>query len=228
MVLPDNDGMTYAMTGSMNMSYSSRSFAMRRSIAVRISAIVLMSLAGSAGALTIDALALGAGGWVENVNYWLSNDNSNLDPSEIAALTGLPVADPLYKGEAPDSSTDPVKEAGPYQAYYETTFGDDPSDASWGEIVWTGTDPNYMSRVPIVLDVKDGQHIPAHYLFDLSSVPWDGKDTIELVNFWTEPPQGAISHVGFYGGERVPDGGTTALLLGIAVFAAGTVLRRLR
>ena len=193
---------------------------MKKRMLVCLSAITIVVLALNASALVIDA-ALLPGTWNLGVNYWLSNDNGAFDAADLLAITGLAGLDVIYKSEEPSS------EVGTFKDYYSIVYnGADPSDAT---ISWTGSgsDP-FISETPLVLDVKDGNQIPAHYLFNLSSIPWDGKETIELKNFW--PGKGSISHIALHAGTttKVPDGGATALLLGIAVLATGLVSRRTR
>ena len=85
-------------------------------------------------------------------------------------------------------------EEGSLSGSYTTSFfnsGSDPEDA---EIVYDGGDT--ASCPTCLLLVKDGNHSPAWYLFDLSSL-WDGMETLYLDGFW--PQGGAISHVSLYG-----------------------------
>ncbi|MBC8000995.1 MAG: VPDSG-CTERM sorting domain-containing protein [Opitutaceae bacterium] len=105
---------------------------------------------------------------------------------------------------------------------YTTTFdSNDPEDALIkyvsGDIVG-GT---------AFLLVKDGNHSPAWYLFNLTALGWNGIADIEVNNFW--PAGGAISHVTLYGtrGSSVPDGGTTLALLGMAIGSLGLLRRKI-
>jgi hypothetical protein len=55
---------------------------------------------------------------------------------------------------------------------------------------------------PCWLLVKDGNHDPAWYLFDISG--WDGFEDIEISGLWPdENGGGSISHVSILGGEGV-------------------------
>ena len=131
----------------------------------------------------------------------------------IAAFIGS--ATEVYKQNVGGSET------GTFAGSYVTTFSDTPSDPSDALIDYqSGPVINGSS---IFLLVKDGDQTPAWYLFNISN--WNGTDDIVLENFW--PNEGAISHVTIYsGGTRVPDGGSTALLLGTGLIAMASLRRR--
>lgn len=107
-------------------------------------------------------------------------------------------------------------EEGSFAAYYSGSFSD-----SSGTITWDG--PNFISGSPIYLIVKDGAH--GHYVFDLVTLGWDGKETINLSGFY--PEEGAISHLSIWGcgGTTVPEPGTLTLL-GLGLLAGGLAWRR--
>ena len=110
-------------------------------------------------------------------------------------------------------------EEGTYASSYSTSFFNSVSDPEDATISFVSG--SYITASNIYLLVKDGNHTPAGYLFDISG--WDGKVDLVLTDFW--PNGGAISHVSIYAsGVGVPDGGTTLMLLGIAL--AGLIAAR--
>jgi hypothetical protein len=109
-------------------------------------------------------------------------------------------------------------DTGPLAGSYSTTFN---LDQSGGTI-------SYVSGAVLdcpscYLVVKDGFQDPSQYLFDLGN--WNGADTITLSGFWLG--SGAISHVSLYSAATttVPDGGSVALLLGMALMGLAGVRR---
>lgn len=132
--------------------------------------------------------------------------------SAIASTLGLSVE--LYKQNVGGA------ESGILAGSYETLFFDTPTDPSGATITYTGGD--ILGDMKFLL-VKDGNQNPAWYLFNLTTLGWDGVETLELSAFW--PAGGAISHVTLYGSSSppaVPEPGTLLLLggglLGLAVY----------
>lgn len=138
--------------------------------------------------------------------------------SYIKDTLGYDVSNELYKQNYQGT------ESGPFKDSYTTTFN---SDASGASITWVPSQP-YINASPAYLIVKDGNHDPIWYLYDISKPPatqWDGKETIQLSGFW--PSRGNISNVGIYGtSTSVPDGGMTVMLLGGALVGLETLRRR--
>jgi hypothetical protein len=136
---------------------------------------------------------------------------------EILLAAGLTTYTELYKQDVGISGDE-----GSFAASYVTEFSPT-TDPLGGTVTWVGGS-SYITADPIYLLVKDGNQVPAWYLFDIST--WTGQETIHLDNFW--PDQGAISHVAIYGtGTSVPDGGATLMLLGGVLVGLETLRRRL-
>jgi hypothetical protein len=136
----------------------------------------------------------------------------------IAPLIGSAVQ--LYKDEGGTDS-------GSYASSYQTTYGSPGLLDEDFTITYVGAPA--ISANPVYLLVKDGNHNPAWYLYDITG--WNGTDVIQGENFW--PQRGGISHVTIYGTPgtppppSVPDGGATLLLLGSAVAGLGLIRRKL-
>src|SRR5262245_59022686 len=110
----------------------------------------------------------------------------------------------LYKADAPDSLLDPIDESGVFAPWYETTFSNTPTDPSGATISGGAA----ISCGVCYLAIKDGNHSPGYYFYDLAG--WKG-DSIVLADFW--PGRGAISHVSIWGDKTsVPEPGTLSLL----------------
>ena len=111
-------------------------------------------------------------------------------------------------------------ELGPFADSYSTSFFNTPSDPADATISYI-SGPK-ISAQDIYLLVKDGNHNPTGYLFDISS--WNGTENLVLTTFW--PAQGAISHVSIYTrGSAVPDAGATLMLLGIGLSSLAAARR---
>jgi len=147
---------------------------------------------------------------------WTGTDNSNLSAEQISAIVGVTVGE-VYKQNVGGS------EEGSFAGSYTTTFSNTPTDPSDALIDYI-SGPS-ITGSSIFLYVKDGNHNPAFYIFNITG--WNGTDDIVLSGFW--PNQGAISHVTILtgGGTRVPDAGGTLALLGIAIGSLGLVRSRL-
>ena len=151
---------------------------------------------------------------------WTTNDQSNFDWEDIEGVIGTDFAETgvlYYKANVGTG------EEGSFSASYTTTFSNEANDPQDALIEWV------MGSAAITcptcfLIVKDGNQVPAQYIFDLGS--WDGMESIQLTGFW--PNQGAISNVAIWGfedgggeEEEVPEPGSLALLgLGLAGLAA--------
>lgn len=161
----------------------------------------------------------------------IGETNSNLNPNQIGSEHGLGSLFLLYKSEADGSS-----DSGTFADSYNTTFVDPADDPSGATITYLGAPAEVPSSNPLYLYVKDGNHDPAYYLFDISS--WDGMTNLVLEDFW--PQGGAISNLQILGGTTtgeipprdtpgagVPDGGNTVALLGLGLALLALLRRRL-
>jgi len=131
-----------------------------------------------------------------------------------AFITSTYGVDELYKQNAGGG------EEGEFAGDYTTTFNSS-SDPSGGSIVWNGPGSGFINSNRVYVLVKDGNHTPAWYLFNISG--WDGQEKITLSDFW--PAGGSISHVSIYG---TPDGGSVVMLLGGALVCLETLRRKFR
>ncbi len=184
---------------------------MKKTLVITGIAGLLMLAGGRAEALVITP---STPGWTTSINSNLSSDEKWL--LAFGYLPEVPdkLPDLLYKSNVGGS------DEGPYANAYSTTYSNTPTDPSDALISWGGA--FYMDCSVCYLLVKDGNHNPAQYLFDISS--WNGTDIIGLKGFW--PANGAISNVQILGtATRVPEPSTIALL---AFGLAAVSLRRRR
>jgi hypothetical protein len=144
-------------------------------------------------------------------------DNNQPSIAEIEAASGFSPLTIAYKAEVGISG-----DAGTYASSYSTTFSGTPSNPSAADIIYGGIGP-VISMDPLFLLVKDGNHAPYWYLFDISS--WNGTDTLSLSGFW--PDQGCISNIVIYTGNQttVPETATTMILLGAGLLGLLLVKR---
>jgi hypothetical protein len=151
---------------------------------------------------------------------WTGTKNSNLNANAIEGVVGTSLdLTELYKQNVGGG------ESGGFASSYVTTFFNSASDPSGALIDYT-SGPAISGYEELYLYVKDGNHQPAFYVFDISQ--WNGTDDLTLSGFW--PQNGAISHVTILGGgtsKNVPDRGATVALLGLALGAIGLVRRKL-
>jgi len=147
----------------------------------------------------------------------------NPDANDVEDITGY--AGDLflaYKADVGSVDNPATIESGGFAGSYSSTFDNEPLDPQDATITYTGGAS--ISGDPIYLLVKDGNHDPIWYIFDITDT-WNGIDTINLTGFW--PQGGAISHVSIFspGGSSVPDGGSSLALLGLGIMSL-TMLRR--
>jgi PEP-CTERM motif-containing protein len=144
----------------------------------------------------------------------MTGDNPSQSVIDAAISSTLGSSVELYKQNVGGS------EVGALASSYETAFYNTPSDPSDATISYVGGD---IVGPTAFLLVKDGNQEPAWYLYNLTSLGWNGMDDLVLENFW--PDQGAISHVSLYGTRSVPEP-ATMLLFGTGILCLGMFGRK--
>jgi len=151
---------------------------------------------------------------------WQGSLPKNPNPDDVETITGTSSQlTLLYKSDVGGA------DSGSLPNSYDTTYFNSPTDPKDAKIEYKGG--AIVSGSPIYLLVKDGNHDPIWYIFDITG--WNGTETIDLQNFW--PGEGAISHVSILGTEtttRVPDAGSSLALLGLALTSVGLLRRKLQ
>jgi hypothetical protein len=153
---------------------------------------------------------------VLNTTRWEGNQTGVPDIEDVleTIVPGI-TSNLLYKQNAGGA------EEGSLAASYTTVFSDSPSDPSAATITFNGG--TFVGPTAYML-VKDGKQFPAWYFYNMTALGWNGQEQLALSGFWAE--QGAISFVGLYGGSpppRVPDGGSSLLMLGSGLLGLGSI-----
>lgn len=143
---------------------------------------------------------------------WTLDQTKNPDLADVQGATGVSGLSLLYKAEVGGS------DSGTLAGSYDTTFSNSSTDPEDALIEWVGGLIADCDVAGCFLSVKDGDHEPGVYIFDISY--WNGLMDIELDGFW--PNGGAISNVAIWGGgTQVPAPGTLGLFgLGLMLAAA--------
>ena len=151
-------------------------------------------------------------------NFLIDNpDNEELlGPDAFGSILGDLTE--LYKAESADTlGSVPAMEEGSLQNSYSTSFLFSNGDDYHGATISYDGGPAIDCSSDCYLVVKDGNHLPSGYLFDLSlgwdplstlgdgngwpvdnGIPsWDGIMDLTLSNFWLD--NGSISYVALYG-----------------------------
>ena len=183
----------------------------------------LVTFFGGLAAVTLSAHALSitpTSGVLNTSRYEFSENNQAALNLLVAPIIGS--ATEVYKQDV-----GVVGDTGSLAGSYQTTFSNsatDPEDALIDYIGGSSVGPTAW------LLVKDGNSNPAAYLFNLTTLGWNGTDDLELTDFWAGAGQlgrGAISHVTLYGPKvSVPDGGATAALLGLGILGLVSFARK--
>lgn len=184
------------------------------------SAVALFALSTAAQALSLTPASPGVIG--------RDLGSSNCEPECVYSTFGLTddgSLQLLYKANVGDFDRPGTTEDGSFAGSYDTVFANSAFDPEDATITFTGG--SAISCGVCYLVIKDGNHDPSYYFFDLTAAGWNGTDSIILTDFW--PNGGAISHVAIWGASErsVPEPGTLGLLgLGLAGMAAGMRRRR--
>lgn len=139
--------------------------------------------------------------------------------ADFPALQAIGKDNEIYKQDVGE-----VNDEGAFAPYYSTVFFNTSAEPSGATITWGGG--AFITGNPIYLLVKDGNHNPAWYGFDLSDCGWNGQEKLELTGFWEDEP-GAISHISIYGNAApIPEPATMFLMGTGFVGLAGLRLRK--
>ncbi|HEY3476160.1 MAG TPA: hypothetical protein VGK56_16215 [Anaerolineales bacterium] len=168
-----------------------------------LGAVVLLGVGSTAHAVSVSPL-----------NFdWTTTTTSNLNSAGIGTVTGFTGLSLLYKSDFGGG------EDGSLASSHNTTFSS-PGGVDDGPSAFTVSYVSgaFASCPTCILVVKDGNHNPAQYLYNLGN--WNGTEQINGSGFWLNGG-GAISNVAVWGtGSAVPVPGTSLLFgLGMTLFA---------
>lgn len=145
-------------------------------------------------------------------------------PGSAFSIVDGDLVKPWYK-----NNVDTGEEDTPGKDLFETEFGEDPADPKqYAKVSW---DPAVLTPEITDLVLKVGN---VYYMTSLAGVDLSAYDCIVAWNPQWSPnvtgPVNGISHITFNGqpGDKVPDGGLTAMLLGLALSGMGATRRLLK
>lgn len=146
---------------------------------------------------------------------WTTNQTSACNAACVAGITDISGLTLLYKADVGTSASPATTETGSLAGSYTTTFSNTSLEPANFSIEYGRG--SFASCPTCILVVKDGNHSPAQYLFNLGS--WDGQEIISGTGFW--PQNGAISHVAIYGGATSVPEPSSLMLLGAGLAGLG-------
>ncbi|HYG22467.1 MAG TPA: VPDSG-CTERM sorting domain-containing protein [Verrucomicrobiae bacterium] len=180
----------------------------------RIFSVAAMGLAIS---LNVQALTVTPAGALQQFN---GSETTPLTAGDFASIIGPGGVD-LYVQPLGGSADGWFKDS------YQTQFI--PELNPTGAIVsLIGGQSSISGYDSLYLYVKDGDlGEPAWYLFNITG--WNGVESLELDSFWGGRG-GSITHIGIFGtgGNSVPDGGATLLLLSAGLAGVASLRRSLK
>jgi hypothetical protein len=155
-------------------------------------------------------------------NCVTSNSTGGNDRNVFSPL--LDGLDLLYKYETGSAGEDG---SATLALSYETTIATESAgDYIGATVTYQGGGDIVDCSFPCYLAVKDGNHQPARYLFDLTmnGLFWNGTDDLVLADFW--PGQGSISNFAIYGTASPIPVPATIWLFGTALIGFVGMSRR--
>lgn len=161
-------------------------------------------------------------GSLGSTRWEVTNNNSALSPADVTGIVNVQNLVLRYKYDGASSGT--------HSSSYTTTFSNSANDPKDFDITWSTQNPlSYINDTRVFLVVKNGNHNPNQYIFEISRTGgilnpgWDGKSTIQGRGFWLNG--GAISHIAIFGNQipRPSDGPFVPEPATIALFATGLV-----
>lgn len=177
---------------------------------IAAASLALLAMSGAANALSLTPSTPGV------LSFGTTYGPSNCEPDCVETVFGVTDLDLLYKADVGSA------DSGLFAASYTTAYLDTPTDPSGATLSHVAS-TSAIACGGCYLAIKDGNHSPGYYFYDLSA--WDGLETITLSDFW--PRQGAISHISIWGtaGTSVPEPATLGLL-GLGLLATGFARRK--